>query len=148
MSAQYLKTVPSQCRERGKHEQVKLLEEKTTLFTNTLRANSKDLTDKLLQFIRKTSAKRLGMNSITLHGKSWLLQQINFKDKRENDRGVCGDVEGPEGSGCVVCRPTTHGNPEQHLPQHVAAEWHCLALTAKRRAEMLADKTMEREGFK
>lgn len=33
-------------------------------------------------------------------------------------------------------------------PQHVAAEWHCLALTTKRRAEMLANETKEREGFK
>lgn len=36
----------------------------------------------------------------------------------------------------------------QCLPPRTTAEQHCLALTSQTRAEVLADETKEREGFK
>lgn len=60
VSVQYLKTVPRQFRERGKHEQVKLLEEKTALFTNMLRANSKISHRQITAIHKKDFSKMAG----------------------------------------------------------------------------------------
>lgn len=68
------------------------------------------------------------MNSITLHRKSWFLQQTDFKGKRGKDGGEPGGIEGL--GRLEMCDlpglPPTTILRAQSLPQQAASEQHCL----------------------
>lgn len=96
---------------------MKLLEGKTALFTNHAQSKLKRSQRQITAIHKKDFSKMTGMNSITLHRKSRLLQQINFEGKRKKDGGECGDVEGPRRLKDVwSARPVSHSNPESSAP--------------------------------